>query len=242
MALTFADTHNMIGYLTKSDASKGFDQIIDFLNASSIKVGKGFLGVDTPLFKGMLVAQQVDKSAAEVNVDDVPAAGVANEGVVDGRIIASMDTDVDVTLKDVADIAKEVAVDAETEVELNKIINWDDVIDQVQRNEKDDNAAIRYQALKRKPQTEAQARKNLMIYQRNMAGFKMDYFKGMTYDDIRSIFEKKFNSNVAYLEKTRERMKEEDSKALKRISESQVEKAAKKQKLDEDVEELKRHL
>nr|GEY12086.1 hypothetical protein [Tanacetum cinerariifolium] len=37
MVLTFADTHNMIAYLTKSDASEGFDQIIDFLNASSIK-------------------------------------------------------------------------------------------------------------------------------------------------------------------------------------------------------------
>nr|GEY46940.1 xylulose kinase-1 [Tanacetum cinerariifolium] len=37
MTLTFADTHNMIAYLTKSDASEGFNQIIDFLNASSIK-------------------------------------------------------------------------------------------------------------------------------------------------------------------------------------------------------------
>nr|GFA06324.1 hypothetical protein [Tanacetum cinerariifolium] len=37
MALTFADTHNMITYLTKSDASEGFDQIINFLNASTIK-------------------------------------------------------------------------------------------------------------------------------------------------------------------------------------------------------------
>nr|GEU99404.1 hypothetical protein [Tanacetum cinerariifolium] len=37
MALTFVDTHNMIAYLTKSDASEGFDQIIDFLNASAIK-------------------------------------------------------------------------------------------------------------------------------------------------------------------------------------------------------------
>nr|GEV21543.1 xylulose kinase-1 [Tanacetum cinerariifolium] len=37
MALTFADTHNMIVYLTKSDASEGFNQIIDFLNGSSIK-------------------------------------------------------------------------------------------------------------------------------------------------------------------------------------------------------------
>nr|GEX36615.1 ribonuclease H-like domain, reverse transcriptase, RNA-dependent DNA polymerase [Tanacetum cinerariifolium] len=37
MALTFADTHNMIAYLTKSNASEGFNQIIYFLNASSIK-------------------------------------------------------------------------------------------------------------------------------------------------------------------------------------------------------------
>nr|GEV25819.1 hypothetical protein [Tanacetum cinerariifolium] len=37
MALTFADTHNMIAYLTKSNASKGFEQILDFLNASVIQ-------------------------------------------------------------------------------------------------------------------------------------------------------------------------------------------------------------
>nr|GFA28440.1 hypothetical protein [Tanacetum cinerariifolium] len=94
---------------------------------------------------------------------------------------------------------------------------------------------MRYQALKRKPQIEAQARKNMMIYLKNMVGFKMDYFKDMRYDDIRPIFEKKFNSNVAFLEKTKEQMEEEDSKALKRASESQAEKAAKKQKLDEKV-------
>nr|GFA23008.1 hypothetical protein [Tanacetum cinerariifolium] len=82
----------------------------------------------------------------------------------------------------------------------------------------------------------------MMIYLRNMARFKMDYFKGMTYDDIRPIFEKKFNSNVAFLEKTREQIEEEDSKALKRTRESQAEKATKKQKLDEEVEELNRHL
>nr|GEY75982.1 hypothetical protein [Tanacetum cinerariifolium] len=37
MALTFADTHNMIAFLTKSDASEGFDQIVDFLNAHVIQ-------------------------------------------------------------------------------------------------------------------------------------------------------------------------------------------------------------
>nr|GEX24560.1 hypothetical protein [Tanacetum cinerariifolium] len=44
------------------------------------RVGKGFSGVETPLFEGMIVALQASKGAAEGNVDDVPAAGVAIEG------------------------------------------------------------------------------------------------------------------------------------------------------------------
>nr|GEV53607.1 hypothetical protein [Tanacetum cinerariifolium] len=36
MVLTFADTHNMIAYLTKYDASEGFKHILDFLNGSVI--------------------------------------------------------------------------------------------------------------------------------------------------------------------------------------------------------------
>nr|GEY45068.1 ubiquitin hydrolase [Tanacetum cinerariifolium] len=100
---------------------------------------------------------------------------------------------------------------------------------------KEDNVVKRYQALKRKQRTEAQTRKNMMIYLRNVAGFKMDYFKGMTYDDIRPIFEKKFNSNVAFLLKTKEQIDEEDSRALKRLSESQDDEASKKQKMDKEV-------
>nr|GFA85210.1 hypothetical protein [Tanacetum cinerariifolium] len=61
----------------------------------------------------------------------------------------------------------------ELEAELNKNINWDEVIEQVQRKEKEENVVMR---------------------------------------------------------------------ALKRKTESQAEKAAKKQKLDKEVEELKRHL
>nr|GEU42100.1 hypothetical protein [Tanacetum cinerariifolium] len=75
--------------------------------------------------------------------------------------------------------------------------------------EQDEAYAREYQALKRKPQTEAQARKNMMIYLRNMAGFKMDYFKGMSYDDIRLIFDKYFNLDVAFLEKSKEQLEEE---------------------------------
>nr|GFC43086.1 hypothetical protein [Tanacetum cinerariifolium] len=74
----------------------------------------------------------------------------------------------------------------------------------------------------------------MMVYLKNMAAFKMDYFKGMSYDDIRLIFEKYFNSNVIFLVKSKEQLEEEESRALKRTSKSLEEKATKKQKLDEE--------
>nr|GEU33842.1 hypothetical protein [Tanacetum cinerariifolium] len=64
----------------------------------------------------------------------------------------------------------------------------------------------------------------------------------MSYDDIRPIFKKYFNSNMAFLEKSEKELEEEASKALKRKSKSSEQQAAKKQKLDEEVEELKKHL
>nr|GEV68024.1 hypothetical protein [Tanacetum cinerariifolium] len=82
----------------------------------------------------------------------------------------------------------------------------------------------------------------MMVYLKNVAGFKMDYFKGMTYDDIRPVFEKHFDLNVVFLQKTKEQIEVEDSRALKRINETLAEKAAKRKKLNKEVEELKRHL
>nr|GEY90653.1 hypothetical protein [Tanacetum cinerariifolium] len=145
----------MVAYLTKSDASEGFNQIIDFLHGSSIKyaltvslniyvscikqfwttvvvkkvndvirlqalvdkkkvvvtkamvgdalclddaegveclpneeifaeLGKGFSGVETPLFESMLVAQEVGEGVIDEEHDEgvPPAAGVVTEGDV----------------------------------------------------------------------------------------------------------------------------------------------------------------
>nr|GEW76222.1 hypothetical protein [Tanacetum cinerariifolium] len=33
----------------------------------------------------------------------------------------------------------------------------------------------------------------MMIYLKNMAGYKMEFFKGMTYDEIRPIYEREYN-------------------------------------------------
>nr|GEW88188.1 hypothetical protein [Tanacetum cinerariifolium] len=327
--------------------------------ANMRRVGKGCSRVETSLFEVMLVEQQVDEGDAEVNVDDVPAVGVAAEGVVSadddevptaveepsipsptpptpppqpsqdqpstsqdkiiqaleitklksrvkklerrnkasklkrlkkvgtsqrietsddivmddvskqGRMIADMDADVDVILEDAN---KEVVVENMQDDEESELAELQEVVEvvttaklitevvtdasatlnaatpklttaaaptlttapsaarkrkgvvirepqetatastiihseakskdkgkgilveepkplkkqtQIKQDEayKEDNAVKRYQALKRKPQTEAQARKNMMIYLRNIDGFKMDYFKGMTYDD-----------------------------------------------------------
>nr|GEY12278.1 hypothetical protein [Tanacetum cinerariifolium] len=130
----------------------------------------------------------------------------------------------------------------ELEAELNRTIDWDEVIDHVNKKAKEDKSVKRYQDMKRKPQIKAQARKNMMVYLKNVAGFKMDYFKGMSYDDIHPVFEKYFDSNMTFLQKTKEQIDEEESRALKRINETPAEKAVKRQKLEEEVKELKRHL
>nr|GEZ57512.1 hypothetical protein [Tanacetum cinerariifolium] len=137
MSSLFADTHNLVAILEKSDAAEGFEQIIDFLSGSYIhyalivnppiyiscikqfwntvsvkcsadvtrlqalvdkkkivisevfanmrRVGKGFSGVETPLFVGMLVAREVaEEGLAEeqVQVDSAVAAAV-KENVVE---------------------------------------------------------------------------------------------------------------------------------------------------------------
>nr|GEY21574.1 hypothetical protein [Tanacetum cinerariifolium] len=145
-------------------------------------------------------------------------------------------------LKKKQQIKQDEQYDRELHVELNKDIDWDKAIDHVKLKAKKDPAVKRYQVLKRKPQTKAQARKNMMIYLKNVAGFKLDYFKGMSYDDIRPIFDAKFNSNVDFLLKTKEQIKEEENRALQTINKAPAEKAAKWRKWNEEVEDLKIHL
>nr|GEV46362.1 hypothetical protein [Tanacetum cinerariifolium] len=108
----------------------------------------------------------------------------------------------------------------------------DVAIDHVKLKAKEDLAIKRYQAIKRKPQIEAQAQKNMMMYLKNVVGFKLDYFKGMSYDDIRPIFLAKFNLNMDFLLKTKEKMEEEENIALQTINETLAEKAAKRRKLN----------
>nr|GFA12814.1 hypothetical protein [Tanacetum cinerariifolium] len=118
---------------------------------------------------------------------------------------------------------------------LNKDIDWDTAIEHVKQKAKEDPYVQRYQVMKKRPQTEAQARRNMIMYLKNIAGFRLDYFKGMFYDDIRPIFEAMFNSNIEFLLKPNEQIEKEENREIE----------TKRKKLNEevkDVEDLKQHL
>nr|GFA77228.1 hypothetical protein [Tanacetum cinerariifolium] len=130
--------------------------------------------------------------------------------------------------------------------EINKDIDWDAAIDHVKQKSKENPHYIkRYQVMKKRPQTESEARKNMMIYLKNTTGYKLDFFKGMSYDEIRPIFQARFDANMRFLFKSREEIEEEDQEVLKSINETPAQKAAKRRKLNEEaqeVEDLKKHL
>nr|GEU68443.1 hypothetical protein [Tanacetum cinerariifolium] len=99
--------------------------------------------------------------------------------------------------------------------EINKDIDWDAAMDH----------------------TESEARKNMMIYLKNTAGYKMDFFKGMSYADICLIFQARFDENMRFLSKSREEIEEEDQKIIKSINETPAQKAAKSRKFNEEAQE-----
>nr|GEX40595.1 hypothetical protein [Tanacetum cinerariifolium] len=123
--------------------------------------------------------------------------------------------------------------------EFNKDIDWDAAMDHVNQKSKNPQYIKRYQGMKKRPQNESEARKNMMIYLKNTAGYKMYFFKGMTYAEICPIFQARFDENMRFLFKSREEMEEEDQEIIKSINETPAQKAAKRRKLSEEAQEAK---
>nr|GEZ23428.1 hypothetical protein [Tanacetum cinerariifolium] len=104
--------------------------------------------------------------------------------------------------------------------EINKDIDWDAAMDHINQKSKNPQYIKRYQGMKKGPQTESEARKNMMIYLKNTTGYKMDFFKRMTYAEICPIFQARFDENMRFLFKSREEMEEEDQEIIKSINET----------------------
>nr|GEV45028.1 uncharacterized mitochondrial protein AtMg00810-like [Tanacetum cinerariifolium] len=315
--LTFADTHNMITFLSKSDASASFDQIVDFLNGRIIqyalmvnstiyvlcikqfwdtvsikkandvvklralidgnakrttwnefscsmtftviflatgrkfnfskcifdsmytspaltqkvfanmrRVGKGFSGVETPLFAIMIVQPPPpaveDEADVERKEDDnatIKDASAIEPTVFDDEEVTMTMAQTLIKMKNEKTrlldekmakrlhdeeveqaAAKEQQENDDLEkakvlqkqyVDKQKNIDWNVVVEHMQEKHLDN--IRKYQSLKRKPISIAQARKNMIVYLKNMVGYKMEHFKGMTYDKVRPVFKREYN-------------------------------------------------
>ncbi|GKC05279.1 hypothetical protein Tco_0996889 [Tanacetum coccineum] len=135
---------------------------------------------------------------------------------------------------------------ATSEAKSTKEIDWNDP------------SVIRYHALKMKPKTVAQARRNMIKYLKNQGNYKISDFKGMSYNEIRPIFEKvwDFNQHIEPMDsehgsermKSPEKIEEEDvatQKEMKEVSKGSGAKrkksiprksTRKRQKIEEDAE------
>ncbi|GKB32701.1 hypothetical protein Tco_0872102, partial [Tanacetum coccineum] len=134
---------------------------------------------------------------------------------------------------------------AMSEAKSTKKIDWNDP------------SVIRYHALKMKPKTIAQARRNMIKYLKNQGNYKISDFKGMSYNEIRPIFEKvwDFNQHIEPMEHGSEKMKSpkkieeeivdtqeeikevvKESGAKRKKSLPRKRRTVKRQKLEEDAE------
>ncbi|GJS88701.1 hypothetical protein Tco_0771337 [Tanacetum coccineum] len=94
---------------------------------------------------------------------------------------------------------------------------------------RDEEIARQYHALKMKPKTIAQARRNMIKYLKNQGNYKISDFKGMSYNEIRPIFEKvwDFNQHIEPMEHGSEKMKSPEKIEEKDANTQGVEEVAK---------------
>ncbi|GKE65479.1 hypothetical protein Tco_1519640, partial [Tanacetum coccineum] len=131
---------------------------------------------------------------------------------------------------------------AMSETKSTKKIAWNDL------------SVIRYHALKMKPKTVSQARRNMIKYLKNQGNYDISDFKGMSYNEIRLIFKKvwDFNQNIEPMDmehgsekmKSPKKIEEEvvkESGAKRKKSLPRKRRTDKRQKFKEDAkkEELK---
>nr|GEY83577.1 hypothetical protein [Tanacetum cinerariifolium] len=224
MALTFVDTHNMIAYLTKSDASKGFNEIIDFLNRSSIKYA---LTVNLNIYVSCI--KQFWTSVSIKKVNDV----MRLQALVDKKRVIIMKA----TIRDALQLADAKGIDCLPNEEIFTEL-----------------ARMRYE----NPSTKLTFYKaffsSLEITKLKQSVKKLERRNKLKVSKLRRLVKVGTSQKVETSDDTvmdnvykqgrqeGKEMEEEDIRALKRISESQEDKATKKKKLDEEVVEQKRHL
>nr|GEX65211.1 putative ribonuclease H-like domain-containing protein [Tanacetum cinerariifolium] len=170
------------------------------------RVGKGFSGVETPLFENMLAVKDVD----EEEEAQVPAQG--------------------------DDVQEHAAEEVATEV-----------VPPIPTSPSPSSHVIPSSPPHQSPcPPQPQDAEGLShLFQQNTKGYKMEFFKGKTYDEILPIFQVRFDANMKFLFKSREEMEKEDEEIIKGINKTPAQKAAKRRKLSKEAQkadDLKKRL
>ncbi|GJU36430.1 hypothetical protein Tco_1184784 [Tanacetum coccineum] len=99
-------------------------------------------------------------------------------------------------------------------------------------------AAQRYEAIRNKPQTMSQQRKTMCTYMKNMAGYKMEHFKGKSFYEVKEMFDNVYKQVTSFVPMDSVMEKERTKRAGLNLQEE----SSKRQKTregSEPTEELK---
>nr|GEW16657.1 hypothetical protein [Tanacetum cinerariifolium] len=144
---------------------------------------------------GMIEARDANEDITLVDTKTQVDLGAELQGRKDNDNVAIKE--VGAAIKD-ASAAEPTVFDDE---EMDKRLH-DEEVEQATAREKQEKEDLekakvlqqqKFQSLKRKPISIAQAEKNMIVYLKNMARYKMGHFKGMNYDKVRPIFEREYN-------------------------------------------------
>ncbi|GKA19240.1 hypothetical protein Tco_0699155, partial [Tanacetum coccineum] len=111
-----------------------------------------------------------------------------------------------------AQIARDKEIAKQWEVEERQRATAEEESSKIDWN---DLAVIRYQSLKKKPKSVAQARRNMIKYLKNQGNYQIKDFQGMSYNEIRPIFEKvwDFNQHIESFDTEQKERKEKEKTA-----------------------------
>ncbi|GKD35970.1 hypothetical protein Tco_1251479 [Tanacetum coccineum] len=144
----------------------------------------------------------------------------------------------------------QISVDEELAKKLDEREEVAAKVDQAHDIDWSDPVVLIYHTLQNRPFFMAEVRKSMYLYLKNQSGYKMSHFKGISYEDIRPIFERESSKPVEEIvqqdDVITEQVVKESSKtargrrkkslARKRAKETLSEETTKKQKLENDNE------
>nr|GEU93200.1 reverse transcriptase domain-containing protein [Tanacetum cinerariifolium] len=224
-----------------------FDSLMRNMDSSTMfyMVGKGFSRVDTPLFEGMIVAQQADDVADEgvTDVDVDVVLPTADEPSIPSPTPTTQppppSQELPSTSQDVAAVAKEVEVEKTAKIEENADVQGRQAESQAQIYHINLEHADKVLSMQDDEVEPVELKEVVEVDEAYARELEAKLNKTINWDDLIDQMQRKEKEDNA---NTKEQLEEEESRALKRKTKSQAEKSAKKQKLDEEVKELKKHL